>query len=152
MTRDEPKQDNSVLADRIVKQLNEGSTGVQIARKDFAAVHRNGPINGPSAATKPPSVTVSFYNSNVHDDLLQAYPNFDKRANKPKQVRIYQSLSKNFTTLKYNISEYCKNDLKRPVKYIRWRSQSSGLVVKFADKDTNVLKKIFCFEDFLKQV
>ena len=144
------------LPENVCKQIRSVA-GVDVKPEDFSAIHRNSYVaknkpSQPGSTDKPkvPSITVAFYNSNLKDDVLQKYSNYDTRVNKPRPVKVYQSLSKHYTTLKNQISDHCREVLKADVSWIHWRSQSAGLCLKF--KSGVKYTKIFSFEDFLGQV
>ena len=144
------------LVDIVAKKLTEIS-GTPVKPENFSAVHRNGPVKDDSARstrhsnTKIPSITVYFFDSNQKDKVLQNYSNFDKSRGKSRDVRLYQSLSKFYTDLKSSLSSEIESKLgKNKLKWIHWRSQSTGFVVKL--KDDRTFKKIFCLNDFLGQL
>jgi hypothetical protein len=135
----ESNQTQSKLVDNVAKKLSSLS-GVAIKPSDLSAVHRNAqPKAGSSTRNrKPPSVTVCFHNTNLKDNVLQKYTNFDKKTNKSRDVRLYQSLSKFYSDLKTKISNHLETELgKNKVKWIHWRSQSAGFVVKLKDDSTS---------------
>lgn len=153
----ESNNTHSKLADNVCKTLSTVS-GTSVKPTDLSAVHRNG--NGKSqpgvrntrSAKTPPSVTVCFYNSNLKDKIMQNFSNFDSSANKPRDVRLYQSLTKFYSDLKNQISGEVESRLgKNKVRWIHWRSQSAGLVVKLKDSNQTVIKSIFCIDDFKRQ-
>ena len=149
-----------------VCKLIKSVAGVDVKPEDFSAIHRNSYTaknnqaknneknnqsqSGDSFKPKVPSITVAFYNSNLKDDVLQNYRNYDTRVSRPRPVKVYQSLSKHYTTLKNRISDHCKEVLKAEVQWIHWRSQSAGLCIKF--KSGTKCSKVFSFEDFLAAV
>ena len=82
-------------------------SGVQGSSSDFSACHRNGKkhkhITRNGKTTKvPPSITVRFYSSYKKDNLLFRYKNYEN--NKPKKVKIVQSLNYHYHQLKGSIS------------------------------------------------
>ncbi len=148
----ETKTSQGKLIDNVVKQLSTVSK-IPVKAENLSAVHRNAPLStdGRSSRSKqPPSVTVCFYNSNLKDSVLSNYYNFDRTKKKSRDVRLYQSLTKYYSDLKSKISSVIKAKLgDKKVKWIHWRSQSMGLVVKL--KDNTTFKHIFSFEDFDNQ-
>jgi len=145
------------LAENVAKKLTTVS-GVTVKQSDFSAVHRNSssgdtPRTRQAAKSKNPSVTVCFYNSNLKDSVLMKYKNFDLTQKKPRDVRLYQSLSKFYTDLKANISSDLEDKLgKGKVKWIHWRSQTTGFVVRLKDSNNSTLRNIFCFEDYEREL
>ena len=80
------------------------------------------------------------------------YRNYDTSQKKPRDVRLYQSLSKFYTDLKTNISSDIEEKLgKGKVKWIHWRSQTTGFVVKLKDSNNSTLRNIFSFEDYERE-
>ena len=73
------------IVQEVAKVLASGS-GVNVKASDLSAVHRNGSLNSNSKAEKPPSITVVFNNSNVKDDVMSKYTNYDKNAKKSRDV------------------------------------------------------------------
>ena len=155
----ESSNTHSKLADNVCKTLSSVS-GTTVKPTDLSAVHRNGSGKSRSqpgarntrSNTTPPSITVCFYNSNLKDKIMQNYSNFDSSANKPRDVRLYQSLTKYYSDLKTKISGEVESKLgKNKVRWIHWRSQSAGLVVKLKDSNQTVIKSIFCIDDFKSQ-
>ena len=72
------------LIDNVVKKLTTVS-GVNVKSSDLSAVHRNAKPKASSSTsrpntrqTPPPSITVCFYNSNLKDNVLMKYSNYDK--------------------------------------------------------------------------
>ena len=87
---------------------NINSSGPSI---EPSACHRNS--NRPKSVTNdltgkttniPPSVTVRFYDSYKKDTILHKYRNYEH--NKPKKVRVYQSLNNYYTNLKKKITSF----------------------------------------------
>ena len=156
----ESNNTHSKLADNVCKTLSSVS-GTPVKSTDLSAVHRNGSGKTQSQSQggrttrsnkTPPSVTVCFYNSNLKDKIMQTFSNFDSSADKPRDVRLYQSLTKFYSDLKTQISGHVESSLgKNKVRWIHWRSQSAGLVVKLKDGNQTVIKSIFCFDDFKRQ-
>lgn len=141
------------LPARVAETLSTES-GVTVKAKDLSAVHRNKSGSSNVRATRsngPASVTVALLDSNLKDRVLHQFSNFDTRQKKSKPVRLYQSLSFFYTQLKQRISaaveaKFPGKDNKEGMRWIHWRSQSSGFVLKF--KDGKMLRGVFTYEDF----
>ena len=143
------------LTENVASEISK--CGIHVAKHDFSACHRNS--NRPISVTNdktgkttniPPSVTVRFYDSYKKDTILHKYRNYEH--NKPKKVRVYQSLNNYYTNLKKKITSFCL-DNEIEIRWIHWRSQSSGFCVKVSDKDeSRVISKIFSMGDFTQQV
>ena len=130
-------------------------SGISVSKEDFTAVHRNSAENkeiqkGQKTITVPPSVTVKFKNINQKDKVLRAYKNYDKANNKPRPVRVYQSLSPYYTNLKKEINTVC-NAKKLSISWIHYRSPTCGLAIKMKDSNT-VHTKIHCIEHFREKL
>lgn len=96
-----------------------------------------------------PSVTVCFRDTNLKDRILKSYRNFDPTAKKSKPIRLYQSLSPYYKTLKSRISTELKEKLKSDsseltIRWIHWRS--AGFCCKLSDD--RLLKGISSYDDF----
>ena len=134
------------LSDTVAEEMRK--SGVQVSSSDFSACHRNGKkhkqITRNGKTTKvPPSITVRFYSSYKKDNLLFRYKNYEN--NKPKKVKIVQSLNNHYHQLKGSISNFCsENDI--GVKWIHWRSSSAGLCIKL--DDDRIVSKIHSMTDF----
>ena len=141
---------HSALTGAVAGEMSK--SGVQVTTSDFSACHRNGKkfkqFNRNGRTVKvPPTVTVRFYNSHKKDNLLANYKNYEN--DKPKKVKIVQSLNTHYQNLKTSISNICReSDVS--VKWIHWRSASAGLCVKL--DDGRFISKIHCMTDFRKQV
>ena len=89
------------LSDTIVEEMRKSR--VQVSSSNFLACHSNGKkhkqITRNGKTTKfPPSITVHFYSSYKKDNLLFRYKNYEN--NKPKKVKIMQSLNNHYYQLK----------------------------------------------------
>ena len=130
------------LSDTVAEEMRK--PGVQVNSSDFSACHRNGEkhkqITRNGKTTKvPPSITVRFYSSHKKDNLLFRYKNYEN--NKPKKVKIVQSLNNYYHQLKGSTSNFCsENDI--GVKWIHWRSSSAGLCIKL---DNDRIKSVLDF-------
>ena len=153
------ESDNSPgkLVENVAKKLTTVS-GVSVKPSDLSAVHRNAqpkPTSNRNTRGKkpnPPSVTVCFYNSNLKDNVLMKYRNYDTSKKQSRDVRLYQSLSKFYSNLKDQISSVLESKLgKDKVKWIHWRSQSTGFVVRLKDPDNTTFKNISCLQDFERE-
>ena len=126
------------------------SSGVSVDPSQLQACHRNGPNK--SDSSKPPSVTVRFYDFNLKDKIANDYNNYDKAKNQRREVTISQSLNYHFRSLKKAINDYVGSN---NIRYIHYRSSSAGLVVQLK-KDRVIsgdimFRKIFCLDDLVTQ-
>lgn len=145
------------LPSKVAETLSKES-GVTIKPKDLSAVHRNRSNNNArntrsKSSADSASVTVALIDSNLKDQVLQKFSNFDVKLKKSKSVRLYQSLSFFYTKLKQRISasaeaKYGKGG-KDSLRWIHWRSQTSGFVLKF--NNGKMIRGVFTYEDFDNQ-
>ena len=133
----------------VVKSLLS-TDDVKLVDGDFEAIHRNGDKDTKFVRqsdnkefTNPPSITVRFSNLTKKDKVLRGYKNFHPNR-KPKQVRVYQSMTPYYKLLKNNITDYFKR-LQVKVKWVHWRSSTAGMCVKL--DNGKLLSKLFCFAD-----
>lgn len=143
-----PMVDNEDVVSKVIETLS--TKDVKLVPGDFEAVHRNGNKNTEYVRPRdqkkfvnPPSITVRFGNLTKKDKVQRAYKNYNSDR-KPKQVRVYQSLTPYYKTLKDNITKYLEG-LKVDVKWIHWRSATAGMVVKL--DGGRLLTKLFCLND-----
>ena len=149
------------LPDRACSYLNKAS-GISVKPDDLQAIHRNAPINkatdsatdsaSDSGDKKPPSITIRLNNFNQKDLILS---NFGKKKKHDDGIKLVQSLCPFYQDLRRKISLYCKEQ-KIPVRYIHYRSATSGLVLKTnpmgRDKKVHLITKMFKFSDFMSKV
>jgi RNase H-fold protein (predicted Holliday junction resolvase) len=156
---DSSESDNSSgkLVENVAKKLTT-VFGINVKSSDLSAVHRNAQPKVATSRTRqgnkasPPSVTVCFYNSNLKDNVLMKYSNFDTTKKQSRDVRLYQSLSKFYSNLTGQISSKLETKLgKGKVKWIHWRSQSTGFVVRLKNSENTTFKNIFCLQDFERE-
>ena len=132
--------------------------GTNVSANDFSAIHRNGKLNKTIQVNGkdiqvPPSITVKLKNLNKKDAVLRGYKNYipGKSANekgKPRNIRVYQSLTEYYKALKDVINTKCGTT--HPIRWIHWRSPTCGLAVKL--KNGRLLTKIHCVSDFEDQM
>ena len=98
-------------------------------------------------AKVPNTYGTRLYSSYKKDILLFRYKNYEN--NKPKKVKIVQSLNNHYHQIKGSISNFCsENDI--GVKWIHWRSSSAGLCIKL--DDDRIVSKIHRMTDFNNQI
>ncbi len=138
------------LSTKVAETLS--ASGVPVSSADFSAVHRNGKdsreIRG---KTVPPSITVKFSVTSKKDNVLKSYKNFDPVAKKPWNVKIFQSLSPNYGTLRRSIFDFFdrKNvqyNQGKELKWVTYQSPTSGLCVRL--KSGEYFKGIHVNDDF----
>ena len=150
------------LSKRVADTLSTPECPVKVS--DFSAIHRNGPVKkpgpasgqakGPGAAAgkakvtdnKVPSITVRFHSSNVHDNVLKHYKNYEN--SKAKPVRAYQSLTPYFSKLRSDVLDHLKSN-DSEAKWCHWRP--AGLCVKLKESG-KLIKHISTFADFTSKL
>lgn len=158
------KPDNEQQSD-LTKKVAEvlSTSGETVTESDLSVVHRN------SNHTKvirgkpiPPSITVKFCKVSNKDNVLRAYKNYDPVQKKARNVRVYQSLTAHYSTVRSSIYDFLNSkpgdnkdfgrifnkDL-RP-KWVTYQSPTSGLAVKLASGD--YFNGIHMYEDFAKAI
>ena len=120
-------------------------SGETVSVQDLSAVHRNSNDNKViRGKTIPPSITVRFCRINKKDNVLRGYRNYDSARNRPRDVKVYQSLSPHYAELRKSMYDFlnCKPsenqsfgriknvDLKP--KWVTYQSPTSGFAVKLA--------------------
>ena len=126
------------------------SSGVNVDPAQLQACHRN--QSNRSDPSKPPSITVRFYDFNLKDKIVNDYHNYDRATKRRRDVTVSQSLNYHFRSLKKAINEYIGSD---SIRYIHYRSSSAGLVVQLKKERVIsgevMFRKIFCLDDFVSQ-
>ena len=151
-------ESQTVLCSKAAESLSQ--SGEPVAVSDMSAVHRNSKGNRTiRGKVVPPSVTVRFSNINKKDNVLKRYRNYDSVKRTPRDIKIYQSLSKHYADLRSTIVDLFKcetNDVKHGIlncgmtlKWCTYQSPSSGFAVKFSNGD--YFNKIHVWYDFVKQ-
>ena len=139
-------------------------SGETVVPSDLSAVHRNSnQIKEIRGKKVPPSVTVRFSNINKKDNALKGYRNYDTSQGKPRDVKVYQSLTPHYSTLRNTMFEFLNSkpedgkdfggitnnkDLKP--KWITYQSPTSGFAVKL--KSGEYFNRIHVWNDFIKTI
>ena len=135
--------------------------GDTVTEADLSVVHRNS--NRPKiikGKTIPPSVTVKFCRIDTKDRALRAYKNFDTVQKRPREVKVYQSLTPHYSSLRGTIYKFlnskpndgqdfgriCNNGLSP--KWVTYQSPTSGLAIKLSSGE--YFTGIHTFDDFVK--
>ena len=146
-----------VLGKTLATELS--NSGVTVSENDFGAYHRNGnkiktkvikDRSGTEREIKiPPSVTVRFNHSNLKDNVIRNYKNFDSTKRVPKKIRVYQSTTPYYSNLKKEVSKFLTEeaDIRREIQWVHWRSPTCGIAVKC--KDGTYYGGIHCIDDLL---
>jgi len=154
--------DNETQAGLTKKVAEVLSTpGDTVTETDLSVVHRNS--NRPriiKGKTIPPSVTVKFCRIDKKDRALRAYKNFDVVQKRPREVKVYQSLTPHYSSLRGTIYKFLNskpddgqdfgsifNSGLSP-KWVTYQSPTSGLAVKLSSGD--YFTGIHMFDDFAK--
>ena len=152
------------LGNRIANTLSK--SGIRVKPEDLSAFHRNSKENKiiklRDGRTKeiPPSVTARFRSTNMKDEVMRNYKNFDSVANKPNDIRIYHSLTPHYSMLRRSIEQFFKdgdvpdNELNphkvqphgKQLKWCKYQSHTSGIVLKL--KSDEYIKGVHSWYDF----
>lgn len=121
------------------------SCGEVVTPADLSAVHRNFNRNrtdNKSGKTIPPSITVRFCRINKKDNIMKRYRNFDHENKRPREVKVYQSLSKHYSDVRTSIvdffqtescdvvAKYGLDNCGGKLKWCTYQSPTSGFAVK----------------------
>ena len=138
-------ESNEDLATKVAEALS--NSGETVVPDDFSAVHRNSRDNKTvRGKVVPPTVTVRFSRISKKDNVIRGYRNYDSAANKPRDVKLYQSLTPHYSDLRLTIYKFlnsepsdtennligtiCNRGLKP--KWVTYQSPTSGFAVKLA--------------------
>ncbi|KAL5254792.1 hypothetical protein ACHWQZ_G014286 [Mnemiopsis leidyi] len=143
------KPDNETekdLSKKVAEALS--NSGETVVPDDFSAIHRNSKDNRHvRGKVIPPSITVRFSRISKKDNVLRSYRNFDPVAKKPRDVKVYQSLTKHYSDLRISIYKFLNPDPSSPEssadgkicnvdglkpKWVTYQSPTSGFAVKLA--------------------
>ena len=138
-----------VLAKKVATQLS--LSGETVTPQDFSAVHRNGRPQQSAGKTVPPSVTVKFSKVSKKDVVLRGYKNFDSTKNKPRDVKVFQSLSPHYAGIRRKIVQFfdrtnSAKNFDKELKWVTYQSPTAGLVVKL--KSDEYFRDIHIWDDF----
>ena len=153
----------SDLCNKVADVLS--ACGETVTADDLSVAHRNSKhskvVRG--NITIPPSVTVRFAKISKKDSVLRGYRNYDQCLKKPREVRVYQSLTSHYSSVRNSIVEFfksgpdCENygdvfnhGLK--LKWATYQSPTSGFAVKLDSAVGEYMNGIHLFQDFLKQI
>ena len=154
-------ESQSDLTSKVARQLS--LSGESVAPSDLTAVHRNSrQIKDIRGKKIPPSVTVRFANINKKDNTLRGYKNYDVSQGKPRDVKVYQSLTSHYTTVRGTMYDFLNskpedgkdfgkivnNGLK--VKWITYQSPTSGFAVKLQTGE--YFNRIHVWSDFVNTI
>ena len=151
------------LAKKVAEALS--NSGETVVPDDFSAIHRNSKDNRTvRGKVIPPTVTARFSRISKKDNVLRGYRNFDTSANKPREVKVYQSLTPHYTDLRLSIYKFlnsepsdsennilgsiCNRGLKP--KWVTYQSPTSGFAVKLASGE--YFNGIHVLSDFEKAI
>ncbi len=106
----------------------------------------------------PPSITVKFAKVNKKDTVLRQYKNFDSAAKKPREQKVYQSLSRHYASVRNYMFEFfnAKSDERKfgpihnpgmKVKWITYQSPTAGFAFKLESGE--YFKGIHMWHEFI---
>ena len=120
------------------------TSGETVTTTDLTAVHRNS-VTSKTVGDRiiPPSVTVKLSNINKKDRVLRNYKNFDFANRRPKPVKVFQSLSLHYSTVRKLMYDFFHSEptsdrfglIRNPglkAKWITYQSPSAGFAFKLA--------------------
>ena len=153
-------ESQSDLATKVSEVLSH--SGEEVKPTDFSACHRNSrnsrTIKG---KTVPPSVTVKFNVINKKDNVLRQYKNYDSEKRKSRDVKVYQSLSEHYVSVRKSIFDFFNSDkdsrefkpIYNPglkVKWVTYQSPTSGFAVKLQTGE--YFKGVHVWHDFANKL
>ena len=146
----QPEENEDVLAKKVAAQLS--CSGENVTPEDFSAVHRNGKPRVTAGKTIPPTVTVKFSKVSKKDVVLRGYKNFDASKKKPRDVKVFQSLSPHYAALRRKIVQFfdtsnISRNYGKELKWVTYQSPTAGLVVKL--KSEEYFRDIHIWDDFM---
>ena len=141
LPKSEGPESESELTNKVATILSQ--SGEEVKPTDLSACHRNARNNRViRGKTVPPSVTVKFDKISKKDKVLRQYKNFDSENRKPRDVRVYQSLSEHYTTVRKSILDFFNSDKNSnkdygpifnpglKVKWVTYQSPTAGFAIK----------------------
>jgi translation initiation factor 1 (eIF-1/SUI1) len=144
-------EDHDKLAKKVATQLS--CSGETVTPGDFSAIHRNGkPKKTTAGKIIPPSITVKFSRVSKKDTILRGYKNFDHTKKKPRDVKVFQSLSPHYAALRRKIVGFfdtsnSAGNYNKELKWVTYQSPTAGLVVKLNSDE--YMRDIHIWDDFL---
>ena len=135
------------------------ASGETVTAADLSVAHRNSKNSKiVKGKTVPPSITVRFSRISKKDAVLRGYKNFDTSLKKARDIKVYQSLTPHYSSLRSSIYDFfdskpdcpdygniCNAGLK--VKWVTYQSPTSGFAVKLQSGE--YFNGIHLFPDFL---
>ena len=154
---DDTPESQSELTAKVAEVLS--NSGETVAASDLSAVHRNSKASKEIRGKRvPPSVTVKFSMINKKDAVLRQYKNYDPKLKKTRDVRVFQSLSEHYATVRKSIYDFfnSKDDSRDftpifnpgfKVKWVTYQSPSSGFAIKLQSGE--YFKGIHTWHEFI---
>ncbi len=139
------------LAAKVATQLS--LSGESVTPDDFSVIHRNGRAPREVKGKKiPPTITVKFAKLSKKDSVLRGYKNFDPVAQKPREAKVFQSLSPHYASFRRKIVEFFDStnssaNFGKQLKWATYQSPTAGLVVNL--KTGEYLRDIHVWDDFI---
>lgn len=161
LLKPEGTESQDVLCSKVANVLSQ--SGETVVVDDLSAVHRNSRDNKViRGKTVPPSITVRFCRINKKDNVLRGYRNFDVAQNKPRDVKLYQSLTPHYSDLRKSMYEFlnskptdnksfgCIMNVDLKPKWVTYQSPTSGFAVKLSSGE--YFNGIHSWDDFAKHI
>ncbi len=111
LTKPEGGETELDLCNKVADVLS--ASGVTVTTDDLSVAHRNSRDNRHiKGKVIPPSVTVRFTKISKKDSVLRGYKNFDSSHNKPRDVKVYQSLTTHYSSVRRSIYDFFNSNAK----------------------------------------
>ncbi len=140
------------------------ASGETVTANDLSVAHRNSKhTKSYRGKTVPPSVTVRFAKISKKDSVLRGYRNYDPTLKKSRDVRVYQSLTPHYSSLRNFIVDFFKSDSNcenygdvfnagLKLKWATYQSPTSGFAIKLVSGVGEYFNGIHTIQDFLKKI
>lgn len=153
-------ESQSDLSNKVSEVLSR--SGEEVKPTDLSACHRNARNNRTiKGKVVPPSVTVKFNMITKKDNLLRQYKNYDSEKRKTRDVKVYQSLSEHYVSVRKSILDFFNSDKNsrefRPifnpdlkVKWVTYQSPTAGFAIKLQSGE--YFKGVHVWQDFVNKL
>ncbi|KAL5254226.1 hypothetical protein ACHWQZ_G013861 [Mnemiopsis leidyi] len=141
LSKPDGPESETELTNKVATILSQ--SGEEVKPTDLSACHRNARNNRTiRGKIVPPSVTVKFDKISKKDKVLRQYKNFDSENRKTRDVRVYQSLSEHYASVRKDILDFFNSDKNSDkdygpifnpglkVKWVTYQSPTAGFAIK----------------------
>lgn len=160
LTKPDGTETETQLCEKVADVLS--ASGVTVTADDLSVAHRNSKNNRTvKGKIVPPSITARFAKISKKDAVLRSYKNYDSAKSKPRDVKVYQSLTPHYSTVRKSIYDFfnsesdstefgyvCNRGLK--VKWVTYQSPTSGFAIKLQSGE--YFNGIHLFSEFLNLI